>query len=338
MKKEVSNRLFIICFVAAITTFLSCVKEADLPTVVTEVVIDIETISATFNGLVINDGGAKIDLEGFCFGTAHNPTITNSTRYYCKGGLRSFTKTVPFLLPDTYYHVRAFAMNSEGTTYGNEVHFRTKPAFLATIVPLGPYGISIFSAEAGGYVSDDGGTPFLEKGVCLSATANPTINDRKVLPDSWDDEGFICTISNLKPETLYHLRPYAINLSGVAYGDDREFKTYPLPIVTTNVVSVFKQTTARVDGILTWSGPEELVRHTGFCYGTATAPTFAEGLPFVFAPIGDGREFTETLTTLTPGTIYYVRAFATVLMDYHYYHYDNQFVLYGNEVTFTTSQ
>jgi len=149
MKKEVSNRLFIICFVAAITTFLSCVKEADLPTVVTDDVIDIETISATFNGLVINDGGAKIDLEGFCFGTAHNPTIDNSAVHYGRGDPGNFTKTVPSLVPDTYYHVRAFAMNSEGTAYGNEVHFRTKPVFLATLVPIGPYQITIFSALAG---------------------------------------------------------------------------------------------------------------------------------------------------------------------------------------------
>ena len=243
------------------------------------------------------------------------------------------------MVPDTYYHVRAFAMNSEGTAYGNEVHFRTNPVFLATLVPVGPYQITIFSALAGANISDDGGTPFIEKGVCLSTKANPTINDRKFSPISEDDLGtFMCNLSDLKPGTLYHLRPYAITMGGVAYGDDREFKTLPLPEVTTNVVSEFTQTTARVDGILTWSGPKMLVRHTGICYGKATAPTYAGGIPFEFAPVRDGREFSETLTKLTPGTLYYVRAYAIVSKDHNYDHFHDQFVVYGNEVTFTTSQ
>jgi hypothetical protein len=337
------NRLFkksvivILLFGTAIY-FSSCEKEAELPTVITEV-INIKAISATFNGFVTNNGGAKVDLRGFCFGTAHNPTIENSTVQYGRGDPGRFTKNIPFLVPDTYYHVRAFAMNSEGTAYGNEVHFRTNPVFLATLVPIGPYQITIFSALAGASISDDGGTPFIEKGVCLSTKANPTINDRKFSPISEDDLGtFMCNISDLKPETYYYLRPYAITMGGVAYGDDREFKTLPLPEVTTNVVSVFTQTTARVDGILTWPGPKMLVRHTGVCYGKATAPTYAGGIPFEFAPVRNGREFSETLTKLTPGTLYYVRAYATVLKDQNPDHFNDQFVVYGNEVTFTTSQ
>lgn len=335
--KEVSNSLVLICFVAAIITFLSCEKEADPPTVVTDVVINIESFSATFSGSVTNDGGAKVDLKGFCIGTAHNPTITNSEIYYCKGVPSSFTTYIPSLVPDTYYHVRAFAMNSVGTAYGNEVHFRTKPVFTATLVPIGPYGVTIFSAEAGGHISDDGGAPVLEKGVCLSTTAYPTINDRIFSPYGDDVAGsFMCNISDLKPETHYHLRPYAITMAGLAYGDDREFKTLPLPDVTTNV-SVFTQTTARVDGILTWSGPEILVRHSGICYGIAPTPTYDGGF-HVLATIGDGGEFTATLLELTPGTLYYVRAFVTVLKDYLYYHYDDRYVVYGNEVTFRTRQ
>jgi|WetSurSiteA1Bulk_404760.scaffolds.fasta_scaffold09816_2 hypothetical protein len=320
--------------------FPSCMKEADLPSVVTDDVTDIKAISATFNGEVSNDGGAKVDLEGFCFGTAHNPTLENSTIQYIKGDPRSFTKIVPFLVPDTYYHVRAFAINSEGTAYGNEVHFRTKPVFLASLVPIGPYQVTIFSATAGAYISDDGGTPLLEKGVCLSTRANPTINDMKVPQNTGagDDAQFICNISDLEPETLYHLRPYAITMGGVAYGDEREFKTYPLPLVTTNVVTDYTQTTARVDGVLSWSGPERFVRQTGICYGTTSAPTFTGGFPFELAPSNNGREFSETLEDLTPGTLYYVRAFATVVKDSHYDNADDQFVLYGNEITFTTSK
>jgi len=337
------NRLFkksviVILLSGTAIFFPSCEKEAVLPTVVTEV-INIKAISATFNGFVTDNGGAKVDLRGFCYGTAHNPTIENSAVQYGRGDPESFTKNIPFLVPDTYYHVRAFAMNSEGTAYGNEVHFRTNPVFPATLVPIGPYQITIFSALAGASISDDGGSPFIEKGVCLSIKPNPTINDRKFSPISEDDLGsFMCNIIDLKPGTIYHLRPYAITMGGVAYGDNREFKTLPLPEVTTNVVSLFTQTTARVDGILKWSGPRMLVRHTGICYGTSPAPTYAGGFPVEFASAGNGREFTENLTKLTPGTLYYVRAFATVSKDHQYDNYRDQYVVYGNEVTFTTSQ
>ena len=285
------NRLFkksviVILLVGTAIYISSCEKEANLPTVVTEV-NNIKAISATFNGFVTNNGGAKVDLRGFCYGTAHNPTIANSTVQYGRGDPESFTKNVPFLVPDTYYHVRAFAMNSEGTAYGNEVHFTTRPVFLATLVPIGPYQVTIFSAMAGASISDDGGTPFLEKGVCVSTRANPTINDRKFTPISGDDAGsFMCNIFDLKPETVYHMRAYAITMGGVAYGDEREFKTFPLPGVTTNAVSVFTQTTARVDGILTWSGPKMLVRHTGICYGTSPTRHMPEGFLLNLHPSG----------------------------------------------------
>ena len=337
------NRLFkksaIVILLSGMAIFSSCMKEADLPTVVTNDVVNIKAISATFNGSVINNGGAKVDLRGFCFGTAHNPTIDNSAVHYGRGDPENFTKSIPSLVPDTYYHVRAFAMNSEGISYGNEVHFRTRPVFLATLVPIGPYQVTIFSAMAGASISDDGGTPFLEKGVCVSTRKNPTINDRKFSPISEDDAGsFMCNIFDLKPETVYYLRAYSITMGGVAYGDEREFKTFPLPGVTTNAVSVFTQTTARVDGILTWSGPKMLVRHTGICYGTTPNPTYAGGFPSEFVPIGDGREITQTLSKLTPGTLYYARAFTVVSKDHQFAHFHDQYVVYGNEVTFTTSR
>jgi hypothetical protein len=338
MKPLFKDSVIVILLFWTAIYFPSCMKEADLPSVVTDDVTDIKAISATFNGSVSYDGGAKVDLEGFCFGTAHDPTTENSTIQYIKGDPKSFKKIIPFLVPDTYYHVRAFAINSEGTAYGNEVHFRTKPVYLASLVPIGPYQITIFSATAGGYISDDGGTPLLEKGVCLSTRENPTINDTKVPQNGGDDTQFICNISDLKPDTHYYLKPYAITMGGVAYGDEREFKTYPLPVVKTGTVSEFTQTTARVDGVLTWSGPQMLVRHTGICYGTTSAPTYTGGLPFIFAPSGNGREFAETLTNLTPGTLYYVRAFATVMKDSQTDNFDDQYVLYGNEITFTTSK
>ena len=58
------NRLFrnsvIVILLSGTTIFSSCEKEADLPTVVTNDVVNIKAISATFNGFVTNNGGAKL--------------------------------------------------------------------------------------------------------------------------------------------------------------------------------------------------------------------------------------------------------------------------------------
>lgn len=343
VKKQISNLLVLACFVAPIATFQSCMKEADLPALRTSEASNIKSLSASLGGNVTDDGRAKIDLRGVCWGTADNPTISDSKKYYWEG-MGSFACLVTGLTPDTYYHVRAFATNMVGIAYGNEVHFRTKPAIIASLTAITPTMITHFSAESGAYIWDDGGTPILERGVCLSLNENPTINDRKILAYSWiipDELGrgpFGCLITGLKPSTLYHIRAYVINLAGIAYSDDRYFETYPLPVVTTKAISVFTQTTARVDAVLKLNCPEYLVWHTGVCYGTTTAPK-NDGHNVYIAPYNEKGEFTSYLSNLTPGTLYYIRAYVTVYENMHIGE-DNlykQIAIYGNEVTFTTS-
>ena len=55
-------------------------------------------------------------------------------------------------------------------------------------------------------------------------------------------------------------------------------------------------------------------------------------------PPGMEENLPRTLTKLTPGTLYYVRAFAIVSKDHQYDNFHDQYIVYGNEVTFTTSQ
>jgi hypothetical protein len=119
--------LAIYCFVASVATFLSCLKEADLPTLTTTDVSNIKTQSAVSGGTVTNNGGVEIDVSGVCWGTAKNPTIVNSISVSRNEGTGSFDCILFGLTPGTYYHVRAFAKNRAGTAYGNEVHFTALP-------------------------------------------------------------------------------------------------------------------------------------------------------------------------------------------------------------------
>ncbi len=93
-------------------------------TVTTAVVSNITSTSATCGGNVTSDGGANVTARGVCWSTHHNPTISDS-HTDDGSGTGSFTSGMTGLFPNTTYYVRAYAVNSVGTRYGNEVSFTT---------------------------------------------------------------------------------------------------------------------------------------------------------------------------------------------------------------------
>ena len=84
----------------------------------------ITSTSASCGGNVIADGGATVTTRGVCWSTSHNPTITNS-KTNDGVGIGSFTSNLTGLQTKTTYYIRAYATNSGGAVYGNEVSFNT---------------------------------------------------------------------------------------------------------------------------------------------------------------------------------------------------------------------
>lgn len=325
--------MVLICFAASIATFLSCLKEPALPEVTTNDVSNIKTQSASTSGNVIDDGGAEVDVRGVCFGTATDPIITGSRTFDDKG-TGSFTSIITGLTPETYYHVRAYATNRVGTAYGNEIHFTTSPidvpAITTTILQS---SIGWTGAEAGGNITYDGGASVIESGVCWAITENPTTRNNKV-PSGEGTGSFTCGIYFLQPETVYHVRAYATNFLGIAYGGDVTFSTRYKPVVTTAAVTKFTQTIATIGGNVIWTNGSNVIER-GICYGAAPDPTI-EGTHIVgeIQSLPGFGKFTCNLTDLTPGTHYHVRAYVIVL----WLGSGEEIMVYGNEVTFTTSQ
>lgn len=97
---------------------------ANLPTVSTNEVINITDTSANGGGNVTSDGGSPVVDRGVCWSISQNPTISES--HTSDGsGIGSFISNIIGLIPNTPYYVRAYATNSAGTTYGNQVIFTT---------------------------------------------------------------------------------------------------------------------------------------------------------------------------------------------------------------------
>ena len=94
------------------------------PTVTTTAVTAIAQNTATSGGNVTSDGGATVTARGVCWGTSANPTI-DSSKTTNGTGTSSFTSSLTGLAENTTYYLRAYATNSSGTSYGNEISFKT---------------------------------------------------------------------------------------------------------------------------------------------------------------------------------------------------------------------
>ena len=80
------------------------------------------------------------------------------------------------------------------------------------------------TATGGGVVTSSGGGSIIERGLCWSTESNPTVSGNHV--DCGTGAGsFSCGLYSLEPNTLYHVRAYAINSVGIGYGADVRFTT-----------------------------------------------------------------------------------------------------------------
>ena len=96
----------------------------NLATLTTTNASNVTTASATLGGNITADGGSTVTQRGVCYGTTTNPTTANSTTND-GSGTGSFVSNLTGLAASTTYYARAYATNSAGTAYGNEVSFTT---------------------------------------------------------------------------------------------------------------------------------------------------------------------------------------------------------------------
>ncbi len=109
---------------------ITVVTPATAPTVTTTAIADIDKNTATGGGNVTADGGATVTARGICWSTSQNPTVDGN--HTTDGtGTGSFTSSMTGLTANTTYYVRAYATNSVGTAYGEQVSFTTLAAGIA---------------------------------------------------------------------------------------------------------------------------------------------------------------------------------------------------------------
>jgi uncharacterized protein (TIGR02145 family) len=97
-----------------------------VPTVTTIPISDITSTTAKSGGIVTGDCGSVVIARGVVWSTSPNPTISLNTKTSNGTGTGSFNSSLTGLNPNTTYYIRAYATNSAGTGYGNEITFTTK--------------------------------------------------------------------------------------------------------------------------------------------------------------------------------------------------------------------
>ena len=96
------------------------------PTVTTQAVTSILATTATGNGNITDDGGNTPSAWGTCLATTANPDTGDTVDAGSGAGAEgAFTTSITGLTAGTKYHVRAYATNTGGTSYGADVTFIT---------------------------------------------------------------------------------------------------------------------------------------------------------------------------------------------------------------------
>ena len=119
-----TNRILLLLSLILLT--LSCRPEqsVSLPVVNTDFATEITDNSAKSGGNVISDGGTEITAKGVCWNTTGNPALTDFNTNEGQGS-GSFTSNLTGLAEGTKYFVKAYATNSSGTSFGDEINFTT---------------------------------------------------------------------------------------------------------------------------------------------------------------------------------------------------------------------
>ena len=212
---------------------LSCNVEGDiyesrsrksLSKITTEYSTDITATSATLVGYITNEGNPAYTERGVCFSTFQNPSIDNNKTSVTGAGTGYFSVNVDGLTPNTFYYVRAYAINSAGTVYGDEVSFKTLETF-PDLITNPVTTITATTATLGGNITNAGAPPYTERGVCYSATQNPTVANNKIRISGNGTGNFSTGVSGLTLNTTYYVRAYVINVKGTVYGNQESFTT-----------------------------------------------------------------------------------------------------------------
>lgn len=231
------------------------------------------------------------------------------------------------------YTIRLYVYAAGTSTSVSRKVFIKNVVFSGTTAPGGPIptvqttaasATGRTSGSASGIITDGGISGVSVSGFCWGTAPNPTTALTTITTNGPTSGTYTTPITGLLAGTTYHVRAYATNAVGTAYGADLTFTTDAavIPSLTTTAASNITIFSAVSGGNITDDGGAP-VSVRGVCWNTSPNPTIANSTTTDGAGAGS---FISSLAGLLPSTTYYVRSYATNAVG----------TAYGNEISFTT--
>jgi len=259
--------------------------------------------------------GGEIATYGYQFGTSNPPV--NYVSVGSGSGIVRYNWSRNMVAAGTYYF-RCYAYSPvSGYKYA------AVQTAVITTVPIvsttAASSITMTGCTAGGNVSSSGGLTVTSRGVDLHNSSDIFM---KRFASGSGTGSYTVSITGLTEGTNYRVRAYAINSKGIGYGTSIAFTSASRPTVTTTSITNINGTIATGGGNVT-NGGTTAVTAKGVCWALTSNPTTANSKTVDGTGTGS---YSSTLTGLTEGRTYYVRAYAT-----------NSFgTNYGTQTTFTS--
>lgn len=300
------------------------------PNVDTGAVLESSTSSITIKGNITSLGidATEVSQHGHVYSKNNTlPTTADSkTSLGVSNALGEFTSVLSGLEAGQTYYIRSYATNTRGTSYG-EVVTVTTPAEVPVVETKTATGIAPISVTLNGNVISNGGASLTERGMLWGETTPITLESNKAISTQVAVGNYSVNVSGLTPGTTYYFKAYAVNGSGVGYGDQLSFTTtIGSPIVQTLTSSEVSNNTATLKGRMDSDGGAAISSY-GFVYATSQNPTLQNQTLELGSSLSNPGEFIGLLQGLSQNTTYYFRAYATNV----------QGTSYGANLSFTTT-
>ena len=260
------------------------------------------------NNTIISDEGFSITARGVCWSLSPNPSLADN--FSIDGqGMGSYNTFFHNLLLGQTYYFRAYATNSVGTGYGLTYVVNANVTTAGIITTTAVTNISNNNAISGGSVNSAQtifSLNYSSRGIVWGTSPNPTqTSNTGILTNGTGYGSYTSILSGLTPNTTYYVRAWVEYSGYYLYGTQETFTT---GYITTTEASAITTSSAISGGTFT-NPPGNPILAKGVVWSTSQNPTVSLATKTM-----DGTsngDFNSSITGLSLGSTYFVRAYVT---------------------------
>ena len=295
-----------------------------VPSVISYSSGDISETSAKLTIEILKNGGAPVTDCGVMWGT--DRTDQGNRLSFGKAGAEKgrFSGKLTKLTGGRTYYFRAYAANSNGTSYGSVVSFRTEEPPKASVITGKAGNITAREAKISLTISETGRAGAKDCGIRYGKSKDD-LSGKASFGKPKKAGKYSVRLEKLSPVTTYYYRAYFKTEEGTVYGKICSFKTQSTvpSVASKETAKTGKKTASAVITIKANGGAA--ITDCGIVWGTDKNSLNKK---LSLGKIKDKKDYTVKLSGLKPGKTYYWKAYAK----------NKNGTVYGKVMKFTTGK